>query len=560
MEHLRLVDPNVGQPVQPSRTGARPPGGGITRRALLAGGAATAAAVGLGRLPDSVIDAIAAPPLPGRLQDIEHVVFLIQENRSFDHYFGTYRGVRGFADPRARRLADGSGMSVIAQPGYDVPGYGGHLFPFHLDAAGGSGGCVSDPDHSWGVQHRSWNDGRMDAFLREHLKADGATDGPVTMGYYGRRDLGFYHALADAFTICDAYHCSVLGPSYGNQAYIISATLDPAGKNGGPLISDAPYASLSWRTMPEALQAHGISWKVYTSPDNYAPEAIGDPIFHLFKQYTQDAALGQRAFTNTFPGTFEQDCRQGTLPQVSWVYAPILFSEHPPAPVNSGEASTAMVLEALTSNAELWKKTALIVTYDENGGFFDHVPPPTPARGTPGEELTVKPLPDEAGGIAGPIGLGFRVPALICSPFSRGGLVCSATFDHTSLLRFLEVRFGVEVPNLTDWRRETVGDLTDAFNFAATPDPSVPALPATDPSGGAIMNPNCALSAAGSGVTVAGGSKYSIPPNSMPLQEPGAPRRPSGLHTPATKRPKRRRKRRRRKRAERKRHRRRKPR
>jgi phospholipase C len=494
----------------------------ITRRSLLMAGAAGAASLGLSRLPDSVLDAIAAPPLPGRLEDIEHIVFLIQENRSFDHYFGTYRGVRGYADPH--------GQAVFAQPGYDAPGYGGRLFPFHLD-----GGCVSDPDHGWAVQHRSWNGGRMDSFVREHLKADGSQDGPLTMGYYERKDLPFYHALADAFTICDAYHSSMLGPSFGNQAYIISATIDPAGRNGGPLISDAPYASLTWRTMPEALRAHGISWKVYTSPDNYAPEAVGDPIFHLFKQYTQDAALAQGAFTNTFPGTFQLDCGQGTLPQVSWVYAPIIFSEHPPAPVNSGEASTAMVLEVLTSNPELWRKTALIVTYDENGGFFDHVPPPTPPPGTPGEQLTVKPLPDEAEGIAGPIGLGFRVPTLICSPLTRGGLVCSSTFDHTSLLRFLETRFGVEVPNLTDWRRSSVGDLTDAFNFAAAPDPSVPALPSTDPTGGAVTDPNCALTAAGSGVSVIGGSQYTIPPNSMPAQEPGAPRRPSGLHPAAVK-------------------------
>src|SRR5205823_4933947 len=127
--------------------------------------------------------------------------------------------------------------------------------------------------------------------------------------------------------------------------------------------------------------------------------------------------------------------------------------------------ATHDILATLTANPLLWQKTALFVTYDENGGFFDHVPPPVPAAKTPGEYLTVSPLPAAAEGIAGPIGLGFRVPMLVVSPFSRGGFVCSQVFDHTSTLLFLERRFGAEVPNLSAWRRHTVGDLTAAFNF-----------------------------------------------------------------------------------------------
>src|SRR5205085_9983779 len=125
----------------------------------------------------------------------------------------------------------------------------------------------------------------------------------------------------------------------------------------------------------------------------------------------------------------------------------------------------ADVLNTLVSNPSLWAKTALFITYDENGGFFDHVPPPTPATGTAGEYLTVSPLPSDAGGVTGPIGLGFRVPTLVVSPFSRGGYVSSGVFDHTSLLRFIETRFGAEVPNLSAWRRSVTGDLTRAFNF-----------------------------------------------------------------------------------------------
>src|SRR5262249_36199922 len=150
--------------------------------------------------------------------------------------------------------------------------------------------------------------------------------------------------------------------------------------------------------------------------------------------------------------TFEADCAAGTLPQVSWVLAPLVQSEHPPAPVTYGEVAAARVLNALTLNPSVWSRTALFITYDENGGFFDHLPPPVAPKGTPGEWLKVNPLPGDAAGVAGPIGLGFRVPLLLVSPYSRGGFVCSDTFDHTSLLRFLETRFGVEVPNLSVWR------------------------------------------------------------------------------------------------------------
>jgi len=206
----------------------------VTRRELIRAGAGGAAALsGLGSAA-AAVEALAGTPRSGELRDIDHVVFLIQENRSFDHYFGSYRGVRGFADPRAL-----GGGAVFHQSGYPAPGHGGHLDPFHLDTSSGQGECVADPTHDWAPQHRSWNGGRMDGFVREHLKEDGAENGAITMGYYNRRDLPFYYALADAFTVCDAYHCSVLGPSYPNQAYAISATIDPDGRHGGPLVGPA---------------------------------------------------------------------------------------------------------------------------------------------------------------------------------------------------------------------------------------------------------------------------------------------------------------------------------
>jgi phospholipase C len=267
----------------------------------------------------------------------------------------------------------------------------------------------------------------------------------------------------------------VIGPTDPNRLYSLTATIDPEGKNGGPSLTtlvtnrEQEFGKFTWTTYPEQLQAAGISWKIYSTPDG----DYGDDVLPYFKAYQTNPQLAANAFGPQFPSDFLADCAAGTLPQVSWVLCSLVQSEHPPAPVSYGEVALAEILDALTGNPALWAKSALFATYDENGGFFDHVPPPVAPPGTPGEYLTVNPLPSDAGGIAGPIGLGFRVPMLVISPFSRGGLVCSRTFDHTSLLRFLETRFGPEVPNLSKWRRSQTGDMTAAFNFAASPNTSV---------------------------------------------------------------------------------------
>jgi phospholipase C len=511
---------------------------GVSRRELVRRGAVLA----LGALDPAAIlsRALAEPPRCGPLSEIEHVVILMQENRSFDHYFGTYRGVRGFADPDALRLHDGSGLSVFAQPGFDRPGYGGHLMPFHLDSFH-DGECTNDVDHSWGPQHESWARGRMDGFVRAHAKADGAASAPLTMGYYTRADLPFYFALADAFTICDRYHCSVIGPTDPNRLYMWSATLGEDGSRGGPILSTSStrierFGSLRWTTMPEQLEARGISWKVYGTPD----ANLADNVLPYFRSFQTNPTLIAKSLVPTFPGTFELDVASGGLPSVSWVLAPLIASEHPPAPSALGELAVARVVAALVSNPEVWRKTVLFVTYDENGGFFDHVPPPTPPRGTPGEFLTVPTLPAAATGVRGPIGLGFRVPTLAVSPYSRGGFVCSDPFDHTSLLRFIEARFGAEVPNLTEWRRSVTGDLTSALNVPA--DHTLPRLPQPSAVDRRVITGSCAITAPLSLATDATSAlkaleeavvpEYPVPANRMPTQEggpPSPPRRPSGL-------------------------------
>lgn len=421
---------------------------------------------------------------------IDHVVMLMQENRSFDHYFGTFPGVRGFDDHPAGDL----GVFSQRFPANRTVAPVGRLLPFHLDTANTEAECTFDLSHAWTAQHACWNNGSMDAFVTTHTSPEyeGVQNGALTMGYYTRDDLGFYHALAEAFTLCDGYHCSVLGPTDPNRLYWLSATCDPDGLGGGPIITtneDESFKwSLSWPTMPEALDARNISWKVYGSkgaaflPDNPVSMAASNNRLLYFKQYEDpSSALHRNAFGWAFPGDFARDVSTGSLPSVSWLVAPTLpqdMSEHPPAPPSRGEYYTHQVLRILASNPKVWAKTVLFLSYDENDGFFDHVPPPTPPLGTAGEYLTVDPLPDDAGGLAGPVGLGIRVPMLVISPFARGGRVFSDVSDHTSQLRFIETRFGATIPNLSEWRRSVTSDLSQSLNMNSSVG-GLPPLPAT---------------------------------------------------------------------------------
>jgi phospholipase C len=263
-------------------------------------------------------------------------------------------------------------------------------------------------------------------------------------------------------------------------------------------------------------------------------------VLPYFKQYETNPLLAARALLPTYPGTFQLDVALNILPRVSWILAPLLESEHPPAPEEYGEVVAANVLHTLVSHPSVWSKTALFITHDENGGFFDHVPPPVAPAATPGEFITASPLPSDAGGVAGPIGLGFRVPLMIASPFARGGFVSHDTFDHTSLLRFLETRFGAEVPNLSSWRRSVTGDLTSAFNFANV-NKSVPALPKPSLTDSRILTSSCAAGAPLSLIAENSGisslqqlemevvPQYPITVNSAPPpQEPGTAPAPSG--------------------------------
>jgi phospholipase C len=456
--------------------------------------------------PDSIARALAIPAnnKTGTLADVEHIVFMMQENRAFDHYLGSLSGVRGFSDPRAVQLHGGN--SVFYQPlvaGTPEP----YVLPYHPTAANLGMQFIEDLEHDWDTTHIAWNVGNWDQWV--------PAKSPLTMVYLTRSDIPYHYALADGFTVCDAYHASLLGPTDPNRYHMFTGWVGNNGTGGGPVVDNAE-AGYSWLTFPEILQDAGITWRVYQdigagldaagsygddSTDAYVGN-YGDNSLLYFDQYRNaptSSPLYQRAVTGTnaaVSGTifdqFRADCAGNKLPQVSWVCAPEAYSEHPNWPANYGAYYVSQILDALTANPELWSKTVLFVLYDENDGFFDHMVPPTPpqsaAQGLSTVPITNEIYPggtDTTSGVSppGPYGLGARVPMFVISPWSKGGWVSSEVFDHTSLIRFVQARFGTESapltnPNITAWREAVCGDLTSAFNFA-TPNDATVTLPST---------------------------------------------------------------------------------
>ncbi|HEX4423950.1 MAG TPA: alkaline phosphatase family protein [Terriglobales bacterium] len=422
----------------------------LTRRQLLSGaGRFAAAAAASSLMPPNVQRMLAQQArTSGSLRDIKHVVMLMQENRSFDHYFGTMAGVRGFDDPQALKLSNG--QSVFYQP--DDLNPAGHFLPFHLDTRFTSAQKIPSTSHAWTVQHEAWNGGKMDRWLPAHRKADGV-HGPYCMGYYTRDDIPFQFALAESFTLCDAYHCSVMGPTWPNRMYWMTGMIDPEGRGGGPIINNkAPKEGYTWTTYAERLEKAGISWKVYQQEDNYGCNLL--ETFKVFRDATPGSPLYSKGMVRSPEGQFEYDAANDKLPAVSWVIPTGFQSEHPDYMPAEGAAFVASKIDAIAANPDVWAKTVFILNYDENDGIFDHVAPPVPGPGTSQEFVQ-----------GFPIGGGFRVPCIIVSPWTAGGRVSSQQFDHTSVLQFLEEFTGVREANISDWRRSTFGSLSSVLRF-----------------------------------------------------------------------------------------------
>ncbi|TZF85511.1 phospholipase C, phosphocholine-specific (plasmid) [Pedobacter sp. BS3] len=568
-----------------------------TRRDFIRQSLLLSGSIGLAEImPASIARALAIDPQPGSSYlDAEHVVILMQENRSFDHCFGTLQGVRGFNDPRAVTLPDNKPVWLQTNAAGKV------YTPFRLNIKDTKATWMGALPHARASQVDANNLGRFDQWLNaKRSKNKKYEDMPLTMGYYTREDLPFNYALADAFTVCDQNFCSAMTSTYPNRLYLWTGTIREQ-QNGSSKAhirnEDLSFSKSTWRTFPELLEENNIPWKVYQNDvscgGGYQGEErtwlsnFGCNPLEYFSQYhvkfsaryignlqlqaerlpgeikelqekaqtlatggdafkkvqtaiqkkqtvlenvrkglarwrkdnyeklsEKEKSLYNRAFTRndsdpfyqqlttlqytdegkqrevTVPKgdilyQFRKDVDTGNLPTVSWLVAPQGFSDHPSAPWY-GAWYVSEVLDILTKNPEVWKKTIFILTYDENDGYFDHVPPflpPDPLKSntgkcSPGTDTAVEHirlqqeleqgLPDKQAREA-PIGLGFRVPLIVASPWSRGGQVCSQVFDHTSVLQFLEgflsQKYGkkIEENNISLWRRTICGDLTSVF-------------------------------------------------------------------------------------------------
>lgn len=556
----------------------------LKKAGMLAGGMGVTAS-----LPPSIRRALDIDPDSGTtFYDAEHVVFLMQENRSFDHCFGTLQGVRGYNDPRAISLPNK--IPVWLQSNKDGETY----VPFRLNIKDTQATWMGGLPHSWENQVDARNNGKYDQWLVAKKADEEYGNMPLTLGHYTREDLPFYYAFADAFTVFDQHFCAALTGTTTNRNYFWTGkSWDTQGNRPCVRNSEVTYnREASWKTFPERLEENGISWKVYqneislpTGVDDASLLAnftdnnlewfsqfnvryssgfqkyikgllkelpreiediektmdkqpgdkkeehqkqlqkkkqqlnqvndvlktwndenfeklsdfhknlhnkafttnIGDPHYHETESLTYDDHGSQRTLKipkGDILHQFRRDVDQGNLPTVSWLAAPQKFSDHPSAPWY-GAWYVSEVLDILTKNPEVWKKTIFVLTYDENDGYFDHIPPfvaPNPKHITnlsPGlntaeeyaslkQEMAKKDM-DPKDARESPIGLGYRVPMVVASPWSKGGWVNSEVCDITSTLMFLEdlikKRTGksVEESNISSWRRAISGNLTSAF-------------------------------------------------------------------------------------------------
>ena len=474
----------------------------LDRREILGAGAGLAAS-----FPAAIRKALAIPAdvRTGTIQDVRHVVILMMENRGFDHYFGALRGVRGFGDRHPVPLENGKPVWFQSDGVRDIT-------PYHLDSATTSALRVPGTPHSFDNAQAAWNQGKFGFWPKYKTQ--------FSMGHYRRADLPWQFALAEAFTICDAYHCSITTGTDPNRVMFWSGSnFDPRLRAQGINCTDADsepdnlrcwikgalpepgytYAgsALTWPTIPDVLEAAGISWRIYQDPnDNWTGAMHGGLAFESFRMCRPGTPLYEKGMRHWSLEQLAEDARNGELPQVSWVLPPMLWSEHPgPSSPVQGAEFAAQVIDALTEAPGTWSRTAVFQAFDENDGMFDHVPPPAPPSFNPDgsvaggstfkldgeyfsdpERRHLHPQ-DSISGTVRPWGLGPRVPMYVISPWSKGGWVNSQVFDHTSVAQFLEKRFGITIPAISPWHRTVCGDMTSAFDFVSPNGTGIPALP-----------------------------------------------------------------------------------
>lgn len=375
----------------------------------------------------------AAAVTPGT---VDTVIMVMMENRSFDHWFGARALLEGRLDE------DGLTASMVNYNSAGEP-----VAPFRAVAP-----CLSDPPHGWSSSHNQWNEGTNDGFVREYARSSGG-DGVDVMGYLTRDDLPISWALADAFLNCDRYFCSVMGPTWPNRIY------GHAGSNLGMTGNSFPEEGLySQQTVWKAVEAAGIEWAYYYSDV---------PFIAVFREHFE-------ASKTKIIDDFFEDAAAGRLPPVVWIDPAFTYNDdHPPKHHALGELFLAQIYEALRASPQ-WERMLVLYTFDEHGGFFDHVPPPTT------EDDYAEQGFDQ---------LGFRVPAVVMGPWVKQG-VDSTAYNHTSWLKFICELHEIEPWTTRIAAASSLGLALDTDRMAAGEPLDAPDLPefSFDES---MMDPSC---------------------------------------------------------------------
>ncbi|KAG4438159.1 hypothetical protein IFR05_006370 [Cadophora sp. M221] len=427
---------------------------------------------------------LAGPAIAGSLADIEHVVLFMQENRAFDHYFGTMAGVRGFSDPNVQVNSGKPVWEQAVSPALTTSA--SYLLPWYLNYQGGNfleaTQCMVAGDNGWDSNHAALNGG-----MNDHWATDNT---PWSWGHYRRSDIPVQFSIADGWTVGDMYQESIIASTNPNRVAWASGSINVPGspqtkdQGGYPYIdnNETPGCEdggfncypLTWKTTAEIYQNANVSWSVFQDADNFDDNPLA--WFGQFQDAAKTSDLYKKGIVGQSLDDFYARAKNGTLPAVSFIIGPSELSEHPPYSPRDGAWLQKQVVDAVTQGAA-YSKTALIISYDETGGWGDHVTPYHSPSGTPGEWL------QDPYGIVGYTysGPGFRLPFYIVSPWTRGGRVFTEHSDHNSQIKFVEEWLAakgknVDTPEMVPWRRTHMSDLVNAFDFD-NPDYSVPALP-----------------------------------------------------------------------------------
>ncbi|PYH92530.1 non-hemolytic phospholipase C precursor [Aspergillus ellipticus CBS 707.79] len=425
------------------------------------------------------------PVSGGSLRDIKHVVIFMQENRSWNSYFGTMAGVRGFNDPNVQVNSDGLPV-WYQQVDPDMSTDAKTLLPWYLGYQGGNSTdaiqCMTAGDNGYEDNHAVLNHGLNNHWARNKT--------PWSWGYLKRDDIPIQYAIADGWTAGDMYQESQVTSTNPNRVTLASGSVNVPGgpqspDQGGVYIDNnvTPGCDsynincypLKWKTIYEIYEEAGVSWQVYQDRDNFDDNPLAR--FEQFQNASSSSLLAQKGLSYLGSDGFYNAAANGTLPEISFIVGPAELSEHPPYMPKDGGWLQKQVVESVF-NSPQYSSTLLMISYDESGGFGDHVVPFHSPKDTPGEWM------EDPYGIFGKVfvGPGVRVPFYMVSPWARGNRVFTERADHNSQILFLEQWLtargykNVQTPEMVHWRRDHMSNLVNALDLD-NPDFSLPVLP-----------------------------------------------------------------------------------